>query len=105
MAEADWLKDLPDDLNPYAVRLRQQPALGVVSLSQRFGANVTDSFSRGTLAGSADLLEMQRIATMTPEAWADYSKARRVLGWSTRVALRDGLTQTYRWIEQRIPKD
>jgi nucleoside-diphosphate-sugar epimerase len=36
---------------------------------------------------------------------ADYSKARRVLGWSPQVTLRDGLAQTYRWIEQRIQKD
>jgi GDP-D-mannose 3',5'-epimerase len=30
---------------------------------------------------------------------ADYSKARRILGWEPRTSLRDGLEETYRWIE------
>lgn len=33
---------------------------------------------------------------------ADYSKARRVLGWEPRVKLKDGMEQTYRWVEQRM---
>jgi nucleoside-diphosphate-sugar epimerase len=33
---------------------------------------------------------------------ADYSKARRILGWEPRVTLRDGLEQTYRWVERQI---
>ncbi len=33
---------------------------------------------------------------------ADYSKARRVLGWEPRVSLREGLAETYRWVEARI---
>ncbi len=33
---------------------------------------------------------------------ADYSKARRVLGWEPRVSLRDGLAETYRWVEARL---
>lgn len=33
---------------------------------------------------------------------ADYSKASRVLGWAPRVALRDGLERTYRWVEKRL---
>ena len=32
---------------------------------------------------------------------ADYSKARRILGWEPRTSLRDGLEETYRWIETR----
>ena len=33
---------------------------------------------------------------------ADYSKARRVLGWEPRVNLKDGLSQLYGWIETQI---
>jgi len=33
---------------------------------------------------------------------ADYSKARRLLDWRPRVALRDGLTQLYRWLETQL---
>jgi len=33
---------------------------------------------------------------------ADYSKARRVLGWEPRVSLREGLEETYRWVEARL---
>jgi GDP-D-mannose 3', 5'-epimerase len=36
---------------------------------------------------------------------ADYSKAKRVLGWEPRVPLRDGLADLYRWIEQRMQQD
>ena len=30
------------------------------------------------------------------------SKARRVLEWEPRVKLKDGMEQTYRWVEQRM---
>jgi len=33
---------------------------------------------------------------------ADYSKAKRILGWEPRTSLRDGLEETYRWIEASI---
>jgi GDP-D-mannose 3',5'-epimerase len=33
---------------------------------------------------------------------ADYSKARRVLGWEPRVSLRRGLEDTYRWVERQL---
>jgi nucleoside-diphosphate-sugar epimerase len=33
---------------------------------------------------------------------ADYSKARRILGWEPRTSLRDGLEETYRWIEAKL---
>jgi nucleoside-diphosphate-sugar epimerase len=33
---------------------------------------------------------------------ADYSKARRLLGWEPRVSLRQGLSKTYRWIESQM---
>ncbi len=33
---------------------------------------------------------------------ADYSKAKRILGWEPRTSLRDGLKKTYRWIEARL---
>lgn len=33
---------------------------------------------------------------------ADYSKARRVLGWEPRISLYEGLEETYRWIESRL---
>ena len=32
---------------------------------------------------------------------ADYSKAKRILGWEPRTSLRAGLEETYRWIEAR----
>ena len=35
---------------------------------------------------------------------ADYSKARRELGWEPRVELKDGLTELYNWIEKEINK-
>ena len=33
---------------------------------------------------------------------ADFSKARRLLGWNPRVELRDGLSELYSWIEQKL---
>jgi len=33
---------------------------------------------------------------------ADYSKAKRILGWEPRVDLRKGLVELYQWIESRI---
>ncbi len=33
---------------------------------------------------------------------ADYSKAKRILGWEPRTSLREGLEETYRWIEARL---
>ena len=33
---------------------------------------------------------------------ANYAKARRVLGWEPRMSLRDGLEETYRWVEARL---
>ena len=33
---------------------------------------------------------------------ADYSKARRVLGWEPRVSLREGMERTYQWVEQQL---
>lgn len=32
---------------------------------------------------------------------ADFSKANRILGWSPRTSLREGLAKTYEWIAQR----
>ncbi len=33
---------------------------------------------------------------------ADYSKARRLLGWEPRVGLREGIERLYRWMEPRL---
>ena len=33
---------------------------------------------------------------------ADYSKAKRILGWEPRTSLRDGLEETFRWIESSV---
>ena len=33
---------------------------------------------------------------------ADYSKARKVLGWAPRVDLRKGLAELYQWIQARV---
>jgi GDP-D-mannose 3',5'-epimerase len=33
---------------------------------------------------------------------ADYSKAKRILGWEPGTSLREGLEETYRWIEARL---
>ena len=33
---------------------------------------------------------------------ADYSKAKRILNWEPRTSLRDGLEETYRWIESKL---
>jgi len=33
---------------------------------------------------------------------ADYSKAKKILGWEPRTSLRDGLEETYRWIEAEL---
>ena len=47
-----------------------------------------------------------RFDTSKPEGdrgrCADYAKARRVLGWEPRTPLREGLAETYRWIEARV---
>jgi GDP-D-mannose 3',5'-epimerase len=47
-----------------------------------------------------------RFDTSKPEGdrgrCADYSKARRVLGWSPTTTLRDGLAATYEWIAARV---
>lgn len=83
----DWLNDLPDDSNPYARRLRQEPALGEISLGERARLNAGESYSRGTLTGSAELLDLTRIAAMTPEAWAGYSESRRQAANATVAAM------------------
>jgi len=36
---------------------------------------------------------------------ADITLARKVLGWEPKVSLEEGLTRTYRWIEQQVVKD
>lgn len=36
---------------------------------------------------------------------ADYSKARRILDWEPRVALKAGLSSLYEWVESRIQQD
>ena len=33
---------------------------------------------------------------------ADYSKAKRILGWEPGISLRDGLEETYRWMETKL---
>ena len=33
---------------------------------------------------------------------ADFSKAKKILGWEPRISLTEGLTQLYSWIEERI---
>lgn len=33
---------------------------------------------------------------------ADYSKAKRILGWEPEVSLAEGLEETYHWVEQQI---
>ena len=33
---------------------------------------------------------------------ADYSKAKRILGWEPRVSLEEGLKESYLWIERQI---
>jgi len=35
---------------------------------------------------------------------ADYSTANRILGWELRISLRDGLEDTYRWIEENMDR-
>ena len=32
---------------------------------------------------------------------ADYSKAKRILGWAPKISLRDGLKETYLWVKQQ----
>ena len=36
---------------------------------------------------------------------ADVSLARKVLGWELKVSLEEGLTKTYRWIEQQVLRE
>ncbi|MCR4892122.1 MAG: NAD-dependent epimerase/dehydratase family protein [Lachnospiraceae bacterium] len=36
---------------------------------------------------------------------ADYSKAREILGWEPRIKLEEGLSRSYKWIEDSIRKD
>jgi nucleoside-diphosphate-sugar epimerase len=36
---------------------------------------------------------------------ADYSKAKKILGWEPRVSLEDGLRRLYRWIESEIERE
>ncbi len=31
-----------------------------------------------------------------------FGKAQRIFGWEPRIRLRDGLEETYRWIEARL---
>src|SRR3954447_21511218 len=81
-----WLAELPDDTNPYASRLRQNPALGEISLPERARLNAREAEYRGTLAGSQELLELRRIAGMTPEIWADYSKAQEAAAQTALAA-------------------
>ena len=33
---------------------------------------------------------------------ADYSKAKKILGWEPKVALKDGLEKQYEWIKSQI---
>ena len=34
--------------------------------------------------------------------FADYSKAKQLLGWSPKVEIKDGLFKLYQWIENKI---
>ncbi|HEX4886152.1 MAG TPA: NAD-dependent epimerase/dehydratase family protein, partial [Casimicrobiaceae bacterium] len=36
---------------------------------------------------------------------ADFAKARRILGWTPRVPLREGLARLYRWVEAAMEKE
>ena len=35
---------------------------------------------------------------------ADYTKAKTILGWEPKVALKDGLRQQYEWVKSQIEK-
>jgi nucleoside-diphosphate-sugar epimerase len=37
--------------------------------------------------------------------YADYAKARRLLGWTPKTSLRDGLELLYRWIQQDMAQE
>jgi hypothetical protein len=51
-----------------------------VSLGERFALNASDAYYGGTLAGSGQLVELQRAAKMTPQEWAEYNAAVRYAG-------------------------
>jgi nucleoside-diphosphate-sugar epimerase len=74
----------------------------------QIGPNVCTSIREAAetvVAVSGKSIEIQ-YDTTKPEGdrgrCADYAKASRVLGWSPRTSLRDGVEGLYRWMESRV---
>jgi hypothetical protein len=83
-----WLQNLPDNSNPYAARLRENPTLGTVTLAERARLNALDSYYRGTVAGSLHLKTLGDVAaggtavdpnTGGPHPYLNQETARREL--------------------------
>ncbi|MCP4310819.1 MAG: NAD-dependent epimerase/dehydratase family protein [Bacteroidetes bacterium] len=80
---------------------------GYIQLGPDFSTTIAEL--AGTIVGiSGKDIEIQ-FDTSKPEGdkarAADYTKAREILGWEPRVALKEGLQSTYDWIEKQIGVD